>query len=140
MGMDTPAVGLHEQLLLQRCHAAGLGHWAFAFQAIIDRLRGLEEYIDDAADCPVLAVARSIDEAAACDPLGRDKWLLTRLARLRCFYFHAACEDRRWDPTVESFRMFAARGDVQVWEDVFPNPERGRIEAWLQLMRDGPSA
>lgn len=140
MTLDVPTAGEQEQRLLQRCNTVGLGHWVFAVQEIVDRLRGIEDYIDNAADCPLPAVAQVVDEAASCDPGGRDTWLVSRLARLRCFHFHASCARQRWNPTAESFRIFASRGEVQVWEDVLPNPGRGQIEVWLRRMRTAHSA
>jgi len=139
MSLELSSTGEQEQQLLQYCNAAGLGQWVYAIQAILDRLRGLEEYIDEAADCPLPAVTDALDGAAACEPRARDRWLVSRLVRLRCFHFHASSHWQRWDPTRESFRIFASRGDVQVWEDVFPNPDRAELERWLHRMRVAPT-
>lgn len=134
MILDAPSASEQEQQLFQHCNALGVGHWVFAIQTILDRLRGLEEYIDDMQDCPLPAVGRLFEEAAHCDPRARDQWWVSRLARLRCFRFHASWERQRWDPTRESFRIFSSRGEVQVWEDVVPNPTRAALEVWLHRL------
>src|SRR3569832_302746 len=87
MSLELSSNGEQEQQLLQNCNAAGLGQWVYAIQAILDRLRGLEEYIDEAADCPLPAVTDAVVGAAVCEPRARDRWLVSRLVRLRCFFF-----------------------------------------------------
>lgn len=140
-GLDFP----HHRLLdvLLQLVQLGLPDMVPIVIVVLDRLEGLDDYIEDELELPLAMVARYVAQEQYLPAAGRRARLISRLAHMEPFRLGAQDSDRNpWDPTQRSLKEFMAysTGRVIVYE---PPPHSAartkpeKVEKWLrQLHRE----
>lgn len=106
-------------------------------QFLLDQVRGTELVIEDESDNPVTELQAIISGVSQCSPALRERYLMNRLVRMRCWHYQAINEKREiWLPWNETLRCFQARSDrVDHWvESELPATSLTQLQSWLERM------
>ena len=105
---------------------------------LLDRIRGIEEYMDEPDQLPLTEIANIAKNIKQSNHVFIDNYFFGRLSKLSCFNhrvsgYKPGCTKDWWNPIEESLRSYQAqRSHIVSWYEPIIDSTVNRIKQWLK--------